>query len=317
MSNYNLSFNRDAAEELSRRKSASMRIMRARREEIRKNFPSIEEIIRESSDIAFEFANRILEEPERTGELEALAKQFNESKNAELKAALLENGFPADYLETPYVCPICRDTGSVDGEMCKCIKKYLIEKSEAGSGLNRNERFESFRHDLFSDPNDRKKLDELYRYCVGYAESFPNNDIKDMLLFGAPGVGKSYLLNSIGCRVSERGYSVQRLTAHKLIESTLDVIRDYEAPRPDYVMPDLLIIDDLGTEPQIGNITLETLLSVISERQDEGKPTLFATNKDIIDIQEQYGSRIFSRLVSPRTVRVIEVDTPSIRMMKF
>ena len=35
----------------------------------------------------------------------------------ERKALLLENGFPADYLELHYDCPICKDTGYVEGEI--------------------------------------------------------------------------------------------------------------------------------------------------------------------------------------------------------
>ena len=45
----------------------------------------------------------------------------------ERKALLLENGFPADYLELHYDCPICKDTGYVNGEKCACFRKAAVD----------------------------------------------------------------------------------------------------------------------------------------------------------------------------------------------
>ena len=82
-------------------------------------------------------------------------------------------------------------------------------------------------------------------------------------------------------------------------------------------MPDVLMIDDLGAEPMINNITVETILSILCDRQDAGKATLIATNKDIEGLQEDYGQRIFSRMISPQRVKIFEIRTQSIRTMKL
>lgn len=41
------------------------------------------------------------------------------------RAALLSmHGYPADYLELTYDCPLCRDTGYINGtQKCACFKK--------------------------------------------------------------------------------------------------------------------------------------------------------------------------------------------------
>ncbi|MBO6061638.1 MAG: ATP-binding protein [Clostridia bacterium] len=312
-----LAFNRAAENELSRRRAASLRIENARRENVRNNYPEIEAIRREMLEIGFDLGDKLMREPASEAELVELGNSLLEKKKAELSAALINRGLPADYLEPVYACPVCRDTGRTEDGVCACLRQLIIEDMFSGSGLNPGETFESFRHDLISDPRESKAMERIYAYCVGYADSFPNNEQPGLLLMGAPGVGKTFLLNSIGGRVLKRGHSVLRLTANKLVSSVLDSIRDTSLPRPDFISPELLIIDDLGTEPMIANVTIESILSILSERQDLNKATLFATNKDIEALAEEYGERIISRLVSPRSVKVIKLTTPSIRVMKF
>ncbi len=142
-----------------------------------------------------------------------------------------------------------------------------------------------------------------------YANAFPNNERRDLLYQGETGVGKTYLLNCIGGRVLERGYSVLKISAYKLIQLTLDNLRNEPSERPDYILPDLLIVDDLGTEPMIRNITIETLLSIVCERQDLDKATIIATNLAVTDedgvdtLQSVYGERFASRFMAPRTAK--------------
>ena len=45
----------------------------------------------------------------------------------EQKAFLLQQaGLPSDYLQIPYVCKDCQDTGYVDGEKCHCFKQQAL-----------------------------------------------------------------------------------------------------------------------------------------------------------------------------------------------
>lgn len=136
---------------------------------------------------------------------------------------------------------------------------------------------------LQKNPKEQKCNEPLREAAEAYANTFPNNERRDLLYQGETGVGKTYLLNCIGGRVLERGYSVLKISAYKLIQLTLDNLRNEPSERPDYILPDLLIIDDLGTEPMIRNITIETLLSIVCERQDLDKATIIATNLAVTD----------------------------------
>ena len=147
------------------------------------------------------------------------------------------------------------------------------------------------------------------------------------------GVGKTYLINCIGCRLLTRGYSVLKISAGRLIDITMQTLRADESEKPDFILPDLLIIDDLGTEPMINNITIETLLSILCRRQDQNKATVIASNLAIADmgnrsdsadkqqiraetISSRYGERFASRLMAPRTSKLQWIQTENVRLMR-
>lgn len=312
-----LHFGKEVEGELSIRKNRSGRMLMEHKKNISRNYPAIEELRREISEISLDFADKIMASPKDADALESLARQMLDTKEAQLREMLVNNGFPADYLEFKYVCEVCRDTGVADGQMCGCVKQLVINDMFSGSGINRVECFENFRHDLLSVPKEQRAMERIFEYCVNYADSFPNNDVQDLMLIGAPGIGKTFLLNSIGFRVLENGHSVLKITANRLVNTVLDSISDKEKGRPDFVLPELLIIDDLGTEPMIPNITIETILSIICERQDMRKSTVIATNKDVGSLQEDYGDRVLSRLISPNFVKMIRINTSSVREIRI
>lgn len=308
-----LGFSVEVENELARRRTASQRIKNEHERILEKEHPDLFRMKKEIGLIALEYSDKIVNSPSDAPALSELARGVIAEKKAQLKRAFIENGLPEDYLEAKPVCPVCRDRGVVDGELCSCMRKFLIDRRFPGSGLIPGQTFENFRHDLIEDKREARALDRIYSYCLSYAEAFPSNELPDLLICGEPGVGKTFLLNSIGERVLKKGWSVLRITANRLISDVLEAIKT-RGSMPDLILPELLILDDLGTEPMINNVTAETLLSVIAERQDGDRPTLIATNKSLDGLAEDYGSRICSRLITPHRVKVIKMTTPSIRL---
>ena len=101
-------------------------------------------------------------------------------------------------------------------------------------------------------------------------------------------------------RVTSRGYSAVRITAFRM----------FEAMRQQHVGNDekfdgfstlievpLLLIDDLGTEPMMRNITIEYLFTLLNERIAAKRHTVIATNLTLEQIKERYGERVSSRLM--------------------
>ena len=70
----------------------------------------------------------------------------------------------------------------------------------------------------------------------------------------------------------------------------------------------------LLTEPMMQNITIEQLFSVISERQNLGKPVVISTNLDLNEMKRRYTERIASRMNDPKTSRVIPLAGRDLRL---
>ena len=73
----------------------------------------------------------------------------------------------------------------------------------------------------------------------------------------------------------------------------------------------ILVIDDLGTEPMLRNITVEYLFTLLNERCAAGRATLIATNLSPAELKERYGERVASRLLDRSrcvTVRMAGAD---------
>lgn len=307
------------AELLSRRRKTKA-IMAARSAEIHEKIPEIAVLERDINAIAFDMGRQIMESGGK-GNAVHVAETLLTHKEAERAHLLIENGYPADYLDTQYICPDCRDSGKVGSELCHCVTQMAVNLIFSSSGLNPDECFKNYRSDIFTDEKQRNAMVRICDLAVHYSETFPNVERKNLFYFGPSGVGKTFLLNCIGGRLVERGFSVLKISAFKLIRITMDSLRSDALERPDFTLPEVLIIDDLGAEPMIPNITLETLLSVICERQDAGKATLIATNLRIEStestpgIQDIYGERLSSRLIAPRIVSIQEIRSSNLRLI--
>ncbi|MDO5112688.1 MAG: ATP-binding protein [Clostridia bacterium] len=238
-------------------------------------------------------------------------ERLETERNAELDRL----GLPRDLYTPRFACVTCEDTGLVGSAtktLCSCMRQRILRENFSNANLRGDERFENFREDIFPDEKQRRGTAKVRDACAAYAEGFPNEG-KGILLYGESGLGKSFLLNCIAHRVIERGYSVLNQTAYKLIADVMGRISARERP-DDYTLPDLLIIDDLGTEPAMGDVSVNTLFSLLNERQSLKRPTLFASNLDPARIRALYGERMYSRIVSPRLTTVYELKGADLRL---
>ena len=64
---------------------------------------------------------------------------------------------------------------------------------------------------------------------------------------------------------------------------------------------DLLLIDDLGTENILKNVTNEYLYLIINQRLETNKNTIITTNLNADDLKNLYDERIVSRLANKQT----------------
>ncbi|MBR5948435.1 MAG: ATP-binding protein [Clostridia bacterium] len=313
-------FNQALKNELNDRRLRIARLKKERENEVYSRIPELKKLDEETKKAAYDMGRELMG-AEDANALGAAASAAIEERLAQHARILRAHGYPENYLDPEYICPDCRDTGRIGDELCRCVTQLAVNTVFADSGIDREKRFERFDLELQKDPRHRAAMKKILDHAIAYADAFPENEKPDLLYFGLPGVGKTYLLNCIGARVLERGYSVLKINSYELIQLTLDNLRAEPDARPDFTLPDLLIIDDLGTEPMIPNITIETLLSILCRRQDSGKPTLFATNLSLTSsdpheqtMQDFYGERFSSRLMAPRIVKLQAVLTENVRL---
>lgn len=304
---------------------ASERARDRREEEAEARDPELARLREGSAALVLDTARRMMSGAITREEAEKISRDMKEkgiALAAQRAERLKKMGYPADWLDVRYNCPLCRDTGyvgDVPQVFCDCFKKRLAKRlyedgSLSGSG---HECFEEYDETVYPEENGQRRQALRARdFCEKYADSFPDNERSGLLLTGTSGLGKTYLLNCIYERVTSRGYAAVRITAYKLGE----IMRAYLMSQDDGQFDDLirvpmLLIDDLGTEPMLRNVTVENLYSLINERRQAGLATVVATNLTPAQLMERYGDRVASRLLDKMHVSTILLTGRDVRLV--
>ncbi|MBE5763962.1 MAG: hypothetical protein E7338_07080 [Clostridiales bacterium] len=236
--------------------------------------------------------------------LELTKKQSNELKeeykklSQQLLAVIEKNNID---LNIYHKCPKCKDTGYINGIPCECRLKLSKRLLRAESKLPKFAT-NTFEDSKFSTLNVKqaKKMEGIYKDCKRWAENIDNASKRIIYLMGGVGTGKTTLSFCIANKLIENGHSVYFATAFDLsnliIEKQFNRLQNID----DYynmLDADLLIIDDLGTEPQ-NTLMQEGLFAILDSRINNNKKTVICTNLTEAQFAKRYGERSLSRLTS-------------------
>ena len=220
----------------------------------------------------------------------------------EQKKLLVDNGYPEDYLDIKYRCPLCCDEGNINGKMCACMRAELVKAGYESSGIGGlcgKMSFETF--DLsYYNGEDRRNMEHVLQKAKEYAESFSGAGSGSVLFFGGTGLGKTHLSVAVAKRVIERGYYCVYTTSDKLFSDFREErFRPADDKSPSktakYAECELLVIDDLGTELN-GRDIVPFLYALLNQRINTGASTLISTNLSHNELLAAYDERIVSRL---------------------
>ena len=209
-----------------------------------------------------------------------------------------------------YNCEICKDTGVINGERCKCFYKHLTEFALDSLGVLEIENVD------FSSLTIDKNLVKQYKVIKNYADNFPNTQISNLVLSGKVGTGKTTFAKCIYSTIKKTNNVCVFLSATELNGIFLKVhtsVADRNVNFDLLTKADLLVIDDLGTENIYKNVTVEYLLALISTRLDRNKPFIITTNLTNKELLERYNERLLSRLSDPKKTLFIPFFTNDLR----
>ena len=244
----------------------------------------------------------------------AAIRARSEALQEERAALLARLGHGPAALDSTPACAQCGDTGWTAGGMCACLKGLCAQEQlralTALLNLTDEQSFDRLRLDVYSDQpwqgqsrSPRENMRRVAQVCGGYARQFPSYPLKNLLLSGGTGLGKTFLSGCIAREVSQRGYSVVYDTAIRLFSAfetrrfTRDAGEERQA-RDDtrrYLGCDLLILDDLGSELTTP-LSQSSLYEVVNSRLQSGRHTIISTNLSMDHIAQRYTPQLASRI---------------------
>ncbi len=250
-------------------------------------------------------------------EMQGKMQQLSQKRDSILKSA--------DIKGIAYDCPLCSDTGYINGKICDCIhsaaKKLLIDSLSKSLPLE-NCRFENFDltyypQTLSDGTSPQKRMTQIFKLCREYAINFDPNSSESLLFMGDTGLGKTHLTLAIVYELLNKGYEV-------IYGASYNLFSDMESEHFDRhtntsynaaINCDLLVIDDLGGEfvsPYIQSL----FYNIVNTRDLSGKPTIINTNLTMAEIGTKYTPRVASRLLKYTAKKFIGNDIRQLKMLK-
>ncbi len=275
-------------------------LIEERKKEIYRAIPEYRNIDKEIASVSIEAGLASLS---GAGNLDTLKEKIEEL-HVKKNLLLTSKGYSVNYLEPPYTCSYCKDTGYIGTELCHCFKQAILDYSYEQTNIKSllaEENFDSLSYEYYdgADLRSFKNAEEKARSLVNNIDSNPSN----ILFTGSVGTGKSFLSNCIANELIKNGRSVIYFSSISLFEniSSFKFRRQSSSISDNFISDiyscDLLVIDDLGSE-LTNQFVCSELFAIINERHIRNKSTVISTNLNLEEISERYSSRVFSRIYS-------------------
>lgn len=241
--------------------------------------------------------------------LEANGQKPDTKKMKEIESQIekIKEKYGLESKKVEYGCKICQDNGYIDGQMCKCLKKEISTILLEGSGF---EKLESFDKSIKTSNNEK-----LYSLMQEWCNKTSNKNL--IYIAGPTGVGKTHLIKCMANELVENGKVIKLVTSFNMNQDFKEFKKTMNEDLLNrYLSPEVLFVDDLGTEPKYKDVTIEYLYLVINERKMRKLPTIITSNLDLADLRDRYDERISSRIMDRNSSINIFIDGSDRRLKK-
>lgn len=287
--------------------NSEKKALKERKAEISAKYPEIIAIDAKIQKLSLQMALATIKAPNSEEVLNEYKEKITDLRVQKCEM-LVSHGYTTDYLNIHYHCSICKDTGFIGNKKCDCYNQKLINLYYKDSDLEsivQTHNFDNFDLSLFSSHknqnekfSERKNMENNLSYILNqYLPQFKNSST-NLLFYGNPGSGKTYLSYCISKALLDTG----NLVIYKTSEELIKILRDIRFNKADPSLEnllfqcDLLIIDDLGAE-HLNEFSITELFNIINKRILTNKKMLISTNLTLPAITKNYSERIASRLL--------------------
>lgn len=280
--------------------------LKARKAEISEKYPEIIELDNKIQKLSLQMSLSIIKSEDAKKTLNEFKENITDLRVKKCEM-LVERGYNPEYLNLHYQCNRCQDTGFIGPQKCVCYKEKLVRLYYKDSELENTVKYNNFNNfdlNLFSNHrlgdekySPRKNMENNLEYILD--DFIPNFSIisTNLLFYGNPGSGKTYLSYCIAKAILDKGYLVVYKTSDELIKNLRDIRFNNDYNLESLLLNcDLLIIDDLGAE-HLNEFSITELFNIINKRILTKKKMLISTNLTLQGITKQYSERIASRLI--------------------
>lgn len=295
-----------AALEIENRHNNAFQILELHKAEISKKAPEIDSLYNRILQTSIELSKAILSRSDNIEKIIDDLKNKNLENQLKIKIMLKEFGYPEDYLKAKFVCPVCRDSGYVNGRRCNCfnklIKKYTVDELNKSCKIELHD-FDEFNLNLYSNIPDeksgiipRERMNDILVQCKNYVDTFSKQSCS-LFFLGNTGLGKTFISSMIAKALIEKGFNVVFDSINNfLIKAENDHFGRSNGNTVETILDaDLVILDDLGSEFSTP-FNNSTLYNILNSRINMEVPTIVSTNLSLSELNEKYDDRIISRL---------------------
>lgn len=280
--------------------------LKQRRAEIKSLYPEILDLDNNIHKLSLKLTMTILKKDTSEADIRKIKDEITDLR-AKKCEQLVSHGYDPEYLNMHYRCKKCQDTGYIGIEKCDCYKDKLVKLYYKDSDLQdilRDNNFSNFNMELFSSS---KEIGEKYSSRTNMKNTLdfimkdfiPNfaHGSDNLLFYGTPGSGKTFLSYCIAKELLDRGFLVVYKTSDELIRCLRDIKFNNNYYLEKLLIDcDLLIIDDLGSE-QLNDFVATELFNLINRKLLKKKRMIISTNLTLSGIAKHYSERISSRLL--------------------
>ena len=127
---------------------------------------------------------------------------------------------------------------------------------------------------------------------------------KGFYLFGAPGVGKSYLMHCLANKFANDGKHVAFVNVLDFVAQNKPKI-DFDL-LDDLMSVDLLVLDDIGAEMVLSSTRDELLFTILDARMNEQKWTCFTSNFNLQQLEQHFIKNQYGDEEPMKAIRIME-----------